>query len=242
MTEYTKDTTIGHLVAQRANRARIFERHGIDYCCGGGRSLAVACAEKGVDVQRLIQELLDDDNKSQPGDRDWSAASMSELVDNILATHHTYLKSELPRLAFLVNKVAAVHGERHPELIDVKKTYDLLKAELDCHIKEEEEVLFPECRKFESGDTTGRSPKKLSTMISTMESEHEAAGEALRRLRELTDDYTPPDDACGSFRAMLAGLEELEQDMHIHVNKENYALYPRAVKAESELASAAQSS
>jgi regulator of cell morphogenesis and NO signaling len=229
----TATATVGQLVAERPARARVFERFGIDYCCGGKKPLTQACHEKGVDVNAVMQELSQADARPSAEERDWSKASLTELADHIEATHHQYLKAELPRLASLTQKVASVHGQRHPELIEVFQIFAEFKQELDAHLMKEEQILFPMIRQLEaSAEPVQFHCGSIQNPIRVMVMEHDSAGDALQRMRELTQDYAVPADACNTYRAMLDALTQLEADMHQHVHKENNILFPRAVEAE----------
>ncbi len=225
-----KDRTVGELVAQRPSRARVFETFGIDYCCHGNQPLKDACAHKQIDLTRLIK-ALDDNDKRVPvsEERDWTKASVAELIDHIQSTHHAFLKRELPRLSWLVDKVRSVHGERHPELQEVKVCFDALRDDLESHCRKEEDELFPLCLRMVQTQA-GPMRAEIARQIQVLEDEHEGAGEALEKLRDLTGGYKLPPDGCNTYRAMLDGLQELEVDLHSHISKENYALYPKAVE------------
>jgi regulator of cell morphogenesis and NO signaling len=233
MKAFDASTTVGQLVAERPARARIFENLGIDYCCGGRKTIAEVCQHKGLDPASVVQVLQAAEAAGVDGDgqRDWLTAPLSELCDHIIQTHHEYLRGELPRLAQLVEKVASVHGDNHPELKEVRYTFSLLRAELSEHMMKEERILFPSIRSMEAGGS-GDSPHcgTIDRPIAVMEDEHDRAGAALARMRQLTQDYRVPEGACGSYQVMLSSLAELEADMHQHVHKENNILFPRAMK------------
>lgn len=229
---------VGQLVRERPARARVFERFGIDYCCGGRRPLDQACRERQLDLGLVLDALNELDPHAHGADAaDWSTAPMGELADHIEATHHAYLRRELPRLAGLLEKVVAAHGDRHPELWDVRMVFAGLKAELENHMLKEERILFPMVRQLERAATLPRFHcGSVGNPIVVMEHEHDAAGAALASLRSLTDGYTPPAGACNTYRALLDGLAELEADLHLHIHKENNILFPRARDAEAALA------
>lgn len=230
------EMTVSDLVVERPGRSRVFEGLDIDYCCGGGVPLAEACAGAGLDLEEVIAELerLEDE---QDGDESGLARmGMSELVDHIEETHHVYLREELPRLSFLVDKVANVHGGAHPELLELREVFEGLRAELEEHTAKEERMLFPACKELEGAK---ESPTfrfgTVKNPIAAMMREHVDAGDGLGRIRELTRRYAVPEDACNTFRVMLDGLEELERDTHYHIFKENSILFPRAAAAETVL-------
>jgi regulator of cell morphogenesis and NO signaling len=229
--------TVGDLVAEHPDRARVFERYGIDYCCGGKQPLAAACAEAGADAGDVARALAEADTHAAPDATDWATAPLAKLVEHIVATHHAYLRRELPRLTGLAAKVFEVHRARHPELGECRDVFAGLRAELEAHMQKEEVILFPMIAQMEA---TG-SPEcvhcgSVRNPIRVMEMEHESAGAALAALHRLTGGYTPPADACNSYCALLSGLAALEVDLHQHIHKENNILFPRAARLEETLA------
>lgn len=226
--------TLGELVTSNPGAARVLERFGLDYCCGGAASLDAACATAGVersDVEAALSVLGD----AAPAD--WAHMAPAELVDHLEATHHAYLHTELARLQQLVDKVATVHGDRHPELAEIRTAYGELRDDLEPHLMKEERVLFPMIRELQ----TATEPPSfhcgtLRNPISVMMSEHDRAGELLARLRTLTNGYVTPPDGCASYDALFVGLAELEADTHLHVHKENNLLFPAVVAREQALA------
>jgi regulator of cell morphogenesis and NO signaling len=230
-------STVGQLVKERPARARVFERLGIDYCCGGKTPLGLACRDKGLDPDQVLRELADlDAGPAEDEAVDWSTATLSELADHIVETHHAYLRRELPRLDALANTVAAAHGRPHPERLEVLRVFERLQAELELHMLKEEMILFPMVKKLESvTEPTHFSSGSVGNPISVMEHEHDDAGAALARLRELTRGYEAPADACNTYRALLDGLAELEADMHLHVHKENNLLFPGTLAREAAI-------
>jgi regulator of cell morphogenesis and NO signaling len=232
------DKTVGQFVVERPSRARVFERFGIDYCCGGKMPLEEACRKKGLNVQMVLEALRSTDGGSHNDEAtDWSRASMSDLADHIVSTHHAYLREELPRLSMMVDKVVGAHGERHTELPRCREIFQGLRVEMESHMEKEEQILFPMVKQLERPQGDVRLPREgIANPIRILEQEHDGAGEALAELRRLTGDYRPPADACNTYRAMLDGLAELEVDMHRHVHKENNILFPRAIGREADLA------
>lgn len=226
-------TTVGEIVAQVPGRSRVFQKLGIDFCCGGKKPLAQACAEKGLDIAEVLRLLESSD--APAGEVDPATMTMTELADHIQNTHHAYLREELPRLQQMANRVATVHGKHDARLVDVASVLNSFVDELASHMMKEEQILFPMIRHLDrtSGPISFHCGS-LANPIRMMEYEHESAGNGLERMRALTDDYTPPDWACNTYRATLAGLAQLEADMHVHVHKENNVLFPRAVAAEQE--------
>ena len=232
MTTLDMHMQIGQLVAERPARSRVFDRHGLDYCCGGKRTIEDACRRRGVDPDPVLAELAALDAEVVPQNDPIADMSMTELADHIVETHHAYLRSELPRLARLVDKVTAVHGETHAWLDEVRTVYADLVAELEPHMMKEEQILFPMIRQIEKSGSSGAVHcGTIENPIRVMEHEHDNAGAALDRLRTLTNGYAIPEGACNSFRAMLDGLETLEADLHQHIHKENNVLFVRAAQA-----------
>ncbi len=228
-------TTVGQLVADRPSRSRVFENLGIDFCCGGRKTLAEACAARGLDASTVLTVLLAAEMTGSPSTAtDWTAATLTSLCDHIEQTHHAYLRAELPRLTAMIEKVAATHSDKDGRLPALAGVFAGFVAELASHMVKEEQILFPMVRKLEASDEPVQFHcGTLRNPIAVMEHEHDDAGAALARMRELTDEYVPPAEACNTWRAMLDGLHELEADMHQHVHKENNILFPRAVELEN---------
>jgi len=241
----SRETSVGDLASERIGRIEVFESFGIDYCCGGDRALAEACRAVGREPEIVIEALLQSDRdaaKSADSDpADWRAATLTALTDHIEATHHAFMKRELPRVGDLMDKVLAAHGENHPELAEVAGVYAALRAEITDHLEKEEQVLFPMIQEMEiTREAGGSHCGSVQNPIRVMEHEHDSAGEALRRLRALTSDYTPPADGCATYQALLAGLAAMERDLHEHIHKENNILHPRATQLEASLLGAAR--
>jgi len=239
MAAITSEQTVGELVAQKPGRARVFEKLGIDYCCGGKQTVDQACRDQGLDVNTALKMLqATEEVDTDPAERDWTNASLTELADHIEQTHHVYLREELPRLGQMVRKVAAVHHANHPWLLELDTLFAGFAAEMESHLLQEEQILFPMVRSLEQ-DTPSNGedwPEGISLTgpVDSNAHEHENAGQALARMRQLTSDFTPPADACGTFQAMLDGLHQLEKDTHQHVHKENNILFARALEVEKQ--------
>lgn len=229
MKTITPDTTVGELVRAVPSRSRIFENLGIDYCCGGKKPLAEVCRTKNLDPATVIAMLAALNGAPETSAVSPDAMSLSELCDHIEFVHHGYLKEELPRLDFMTRKVAAVHGDHEPRLLEVRRVFETFNAEMTTHTREEDETVFPAIRQLEAanGDKAAVA-SGLKAAFAKLESEHDSAGAALEQFKALTDSYTPPDWACNTFRALYDGLAQLEKNMHQHVHKENNVLFPRA--------------
>lgn len=228
------EQTVGDFVRQKPTRARVFESLKIDYCCGGKISLARACTKRGIDVDEVLQAISRSDEQADTGTLvDVDSMGLAELADHIVATHHAYLRNELPRLDFMTEKVSRVHGDKDERLFRMRQAFVALKAELDPHMIKEEKVLFPIVRQLEASAERQESPcGNVANPIRQMEHEHDLAGDALAILNESTDAYTPPDWACNTYRALLDSLARLEADMHQHIHKENNVLFPKAIRLE----------
>lgn len=221
---------LGDLVNELPGSARVLESFGIDYCCGGQRSLGRACDELGIDVAQVVDALS---QLVETAPEDWAAMSPDDLVDHLESTHHRWLRDELPRLEALASKVAAVHSQTHPELVGVLADVRGLRADLEPHMLKEERVLFPMVRQLcSSDDPVEFHCGSVRNPISVMLAEHDATGALLSRLRIRTDGFEVPDDGCASYRELYAGLEALEADTHLHVHKENNLLFPAVVELE----------
>lgn len=216
------DRTLGSLVVENPARSRVLEELGLDYCCGGKKTLRESCVAKSLVPEQVMAQLEKCDQTDTAPTQDPATLTPGLLADHIESTHHAYLKRELPRLSQLLDKVVAAHGRTNPYLHELKAVFEPFRSELEQHMAKEEQVLFPWIRqKIGSGM---RGP------IAVMEAEHEAAGAALETFRVLTAGYSIPETACGTFRALMDGLATLERDMHQHVHLENNVLFPKALE------------
>jgi regulator of cell morphogenesis and NO signaling len=228
----TPDTRISDIATADPGTIRVFQQHQIDFCCGGKIPLGEACAIHGIDVAELVAELNAAGRPTEHG-RAWE--TLASLIAHIQVRYHEPLRSELPRLAAMMAKVVQRHGDRQPEtLLPLRDTFEQLASELISHMAKEDGVLFPTIVAAEAGarnsPESAESWQWIRQPIDVMEAEHETAGAAMKTMRELTDDYTPPPDACPTFRGLYHGLAELERDMHVHVHLENNILFPRAAR------------
>lgn len=227
-------STVGDLVRAVPSRARVFESMRIDYCCGGKIVLADVCAKKHITPATVLARLQESDAASgAQAVVDADSMSLTQLADHIEKTHHVFLREELPRLDFMTEKVARVHGDHDPRLVAVRKAFVSLKNELEPHMIKEEQVLFPIIRQLEaSADRPELHCGSVANPIRQMEHEHDQVGDELAILREATDGFVPPEWACNTYRAMLDLLGRLEADMHQHIHKENNVLFPKALSLE----------
>ncbi len=230
--------TVREIALSQPSSIRVFERFGIDYCCGGRKPLAVACNEQAVEIDTVLAALAEAAAEIELEQTDWSKSSLEALVAHINSQHHEYLKTELPRLTALAKKVTAAHGVNHPELAELEATVQALSDELTQHLAKEELVLFPYVTGLERALAgKGMTPRAcfgtIASPIAVMSQEHDDAGEALAQIRQLTSEYTVPQDACPTYHAYMGGLKALEQDLHQHIHLENNILFPRAIAMEA---------
>jgi regulator of cell morphogenesis and NO signaling len=217
----TIPATVADFAAQRPKSIKVFQQHGIDFCCGGKRPLEAACAEAGVALDTLVREI--EAAEQGPGAaRQWQEEPLPALIDHIITRYHRPLDGELPRLRAMVQRVLEVHGERDPERLQaIAKTFAVMEAEIWPHMRKEEAILFPWIR--------GGNGPDAGAPIRVMQHEHDVLGDLLKKMRELTRDYTPPLDACATWRGLYQGLHDLEVDLHEHIHLENNVLFPRAL-------------
>jgi regulator of cell morphogenesis and NO signaling len=231
--------SLGDLVTRRPAAARVFDTYGLDYCCGGFRTLAEACATAGVDpavVEGALAALQD-----EPTPAEWATLGPGALADHVQRVHHEHLAEELPRLRALLVKVYAAHRDNHPELDDVVEVFDALHDDLVPHLAKEDAILFPMIRDLDAAFAARRGLPplhcgSLANPIRVMLAEHEDAGVQLARLHAVTGGYAVPDDACASYRALYDGLLALDRDLRLHVHKESNVLFPEVLRMEAELA------
>ncbi len=218
----------------------VFEKLGIDFCCGGNRPLEEACAAANVnvsEVQKALEKALAE--TVRPTDRELRAGSLAELMSHIVKTHHVYVRAKTPEIEKLMEKVYSKHGERRPELAHIRSIFHGLGQELMMHMMKEENILFPYIERMEEAVVQGDPilPPPFGTVanpVRMMEHEHDDAGSALKALRDASSGYIPPADACVSFQALYTALANYEKDLHQHIHLENNVLFPRAVAMENK--------
>jgi regulator of cell morphogenesis and NO signaling len=228
-TQINIEPTIGEIVANDFRAASLFRDAGIDFCCGGNKSLSDACKEKGADESHLIQQLEALEQTPVSFALNFKEWELGFLSDYIVNTHHKFVLKNLPELVFYTRKIANVHGDHHPELLEVASLFSKINEELLQHLKNEEEVLFPAIKEAEK-NATAQVKATIVSEITRMQGEHEFAGGAMDKINVLTNNYLIPDDACNTYRVSLKLLEQFEDDLHIHVHLENNILYPKALK------------
>ncbi|MDB5263516.1 MAG: hemerythrin [Adhaeribacter sp.] len=234
--------TIGELVTKDYRKAEVFKKFGLDFCCGGKKSVARTCAEKGINPAQVEQELNELTDTPVTRALNFNAWDLSFLADYIENTHHTYVREALPALTEYTTKIAGVHGENHPELKEIARHFAAVASELNAHMPKEERILFPYIRRLNEADKAGISVVKpgfgsIQNPINMMEMEHEAAGNSMEAIRELSNNYVVPADGCTTYRLAFAKLQEFESDLFQHIHLENNILFPKAVKLEEKVLS-----
>jgi len=225
--KYEKEL-LGNIVTKNFKAADVFMKVGIDFCCGGKKSLDEACKELNIDQKPIIEKLIELENTPINQAHNFNEWSLDLLADYIMNTHHKFVLKTLPELDFYTKKIASVHGENHTELIKVAEIFTELNSELTQHLKNEEEVLFPAIKEAIKSNSS-KAKKTILSEITRMDKEHEFAGGAMDKINEITNRYTLPDDACNTYELTFKLLKEFEDDLHIHVHLENNILFPKAL-------------
>jgi regulator of cell morphogenesis and NO signaling len=225
--EYT-EIPIGEIVAKDFRAAEIFKNAGIDFCCGGKKSLDNACNEKSIDSSLIVKRLKELDDMPVNQNQNFIDWDISFLADYIVNTHHRYVLKSLPDLVFYTQKIASVHSEHHPELILVADLFEKVSKELLGHLKKEEDVLFPAIKEVLKNNSV-EARATIKSEISRMNDEHEFAGGTMDRINEITSNYLVPEDGCNTYNVAFKLLHQFEDDLHVHVHLENNILYPKAL-------------
>jgi len=231
--------TVREVAVENPAATRVFEKFGIDYCCGGNQLLDQACGKAGISVEQVLDalEMESETIRAAKQVRDWQSEPLSELVAHIKHTHHKFTREETARLNALLHKVCSVHGKNHPELFEIQSTFSGLAEELTTHLMKEEMVLFPYIVRMEEAVIQKEPvlPAPFGTVenpVAMMEHEHDSAGKALRAMRKASNDFALPTDACVSYRTLYGALQAFETDLHQHIHLENNVLFPRAIAME----------
>ncbi len=230
--------TVAEVVSENIKTAHIFKKYGIDFCCGGGITIDKACEKKNLDYSQLKEELLKVDDA--PKAYNYNSWKLDFLIDHILNVHHTYVEESIPLILQYSNRVAEVHGHHYTEVLKINSLFNAVADELASHMNKEENILFPYIKsllQLELSEEPLSPPPfgSINNPIAMMESEHESAGDIFKEIAKLTNNYTPPEDACNTFRALYAKLDEFEQDLHQHIHLENNILHPKAKLLEQNL-------
>jgi len=234
-----KENRIGDVVADNFRAAKIFEDFGLDFCCGGKKTIQQACSEKGINPETVLSNLTvaDAPTVSSAHFNKWD---LDFLIDYIITNHHSYVTNEVTTIEHHMQKVLSKHGEKNPELYSVNNFFNELKEELLIHMQKEEKMLFPYIKKMvlvQKNELEFPHPPfgSVSSPVAVMEAEHENAGKLIHELRKTANNFTPPDDACTTFRILYSELAEFESDLHIHIHLENNILFPKAIELEKVL-------
>ncbi len=237
----TENKTVAEIVTENIKTAHIFKKYGIDFCCGGSITIEEACSKKGVDYTLLEKELVTVDMVVDQ-EHDYNKWDLHFLIDHIINVHHKYVEESIPLLLQYANKVAKVHGHHYVEVVEINSLFHEVAQELSAHMNKEELILFPYIKQLVKAEKEGSTLSRphfgtVNNPIQMMEYEHENVGDIFKSIAKLSNDYSPPDEACNTFRALYAKLEEFEQDLHKHIHLENNILHPKAIALEKKIAS-----
>ncbi|MGB8660088.1 MAG: iron-sulfur cluster repair di-iron protein [Candidatus Acidiferrum sp.] len=237
---FSNETRVNEIALSNPGARRVLEDAGVDYCCGGGKSLQDACLHAGVTAGQILLRLQQNSELAGPEDTEWTSASLADLTRHIRERHHQYVRDSIPRLRALLAKIREKHGPKHREIREIEKLFGDVAREMTAHMQKEEQILFPYIDALERSTRGNGSvePPFFQTVpnpIHAMMKEHDSAGELVRKIRKASNDYKPPADACTSYQATYQELWQFEKDLHLHVHLENNILFPRAVKLEAAL-------
>lgn len=233
-----ENKTVAEVVSENIKTAHIFKKYDIDFCCGGGIGIDKVCENKNINYTQLKEELLKVDDA--PGAFHYDKWELDFLIEHILHVHHSYVEESIPLIIQYVNRVAEVHGHHYTEVIQIMALFTKVANELASHMKKEELILFPYIKKMirtkkEGGNYAQPPFGTVNNPIQMMEAEHETAGDIFKEIARLTNNYTPPVEACNTFMALYSKLDEFEQDLHQHIHLENNILHPKAIQLERDL-------
>lgn len=231
---------IGELVAKDYRTASVFKKYGIDFCCQGNRTISDACAKKNIDSKLVVNDLDVIIQAQGENATDYKSWPLDLLADYIEKKHHRYVEQKTTEILPYLDKICRVHGERHPELLEINEHFNATVGELAKHMKKEELILFPFVRKLAKASHDGSKVDAapfgtVQNPIEAMMQEHSNEGERFRKIEALSNNYTPPQDACNTYKVAIALLKEFEQDLHLHIHLENNILFPKAIELEKEL-------
>jgi regulator of cell morphogenesis and NO signaling len=235
---FSSETKVKNIALANPEARQVLEDAGVDYCCGGGKSLHDACAHADVSAEEILKRLRENSKLVRPDEKAWTSAPLGDLTRHIREKHHRYVREAIGRIKTLLEKVKAKHGENHPEIAEVQRLFTEVGQEMIMHMQKEEQILFPYIDALERSTTGNGSlePPFFQTVknpIHAMMKEHDSAGDLVRQIRKASGDYTSPTDACTSYKALYQDLREFEADLHQHVHLENNILFPRAVEMEA---------
>lgn len=237
--ENIDDKTVAEIVTENIKTADVFKKNGIDFCCGGNVKVQEICAKKGVDYSKLKEDILNI-GIAPKGSSDFNTWDLDFLTDYIINTHHKYVKEANELIIQYCDKVAKVHGHHFTETIEINKLFHEIANELNMHMQKEEQILFPFIKEIAKAKKEGvrLAPPPFGSIqnpINMMEMEHTDAGEILFKIKDLSNNHTPPEGACNTFKALYSKLEEYQNDLFQHIHLENNILFPKAIQFEQEL-------
>ena len=232
--------SLAQIVNNSHQAASVFEKYHLDFCCKGKRSLEQACSEQELSISKVTEDLENIFTKDNYSSVDFEEMNLEQLADYIVQTHHAYVKNEMPQIHAYLQKVSSKHGEKHPEVYKIFQTFNAVKEEMEGHMKKEELILFPRIKELQKLADNENANLQLNitylqSPITVMEQEHDHAGNLLNDIRILSNDYTPPQDACTTYRLSFAALKAFELDLHQHVHLENNILFPKAIETFRDL-------
>jgi regulator of cell morphogenesis and NO signaling len=235
--------TIGQMVADDYRAAEVFEAFGIDFCCKGNKTIDEVCESKGIYKNTLLQDLAKATQTETDSTLNYNTWPLDLLADYVEKKHHRYVENKTPALQQYLDKICMVHGKQHPELFKIKDLFDQSASELAAHMKKEELILFPFIRKMaiakqENQPAPAPPFGTVQSPINNMKHEHDTEGEIFRKIAELSNNYTPPADACNTYKVTFSLLKEFEADLHLHIHLENNILFPKSIEMEQSIKSA----
>lgn len=238
--ENFRNKTVGEIVKLDYRAADVFSNFGIDFCCGGKISVSEACASTNCDEAEVLNKLEALQNEGASVLHDFDNWSLPFLIDYIINVHHEFVRTSIPQILPLAEKVANVHGDHHPEVVRINQLFQDIADELTMHLQKEEMVLFPYIKELAAAESAGNGLEdscfgSVASPISVMEMEHESAGSILKEMAGLSGNYSVPEDACNTFRVLYGKLKAFESDLHTHIHLENNILFPKAIELERTL-------
>ena len=239
----SENQILGELVAQDYRTATVFKKYGIDFCCHGNRTIREASENKGIKPKVLLNELEQIATVNDNSGTDFQSWPIDLLADYIEKRHHRYVENKILEIKPYPEKICKVHGDRHPELLEIRDEFNVASGELAAHMKKEEFILFPFVRKMVKAKQDGSELNtpffgSVENPVHMMMDEHSVEGDRFSRIEKLSDHYTPPEDSCNTYKVTFALLKEFEEDLHLHIHLENNILFPRTMEMEKEMAKA----
>lgn len=237
----SKNDVIGNLVAQDYRFASVFKSHKIDFCCQGNKTIEEACNKKNIDVETVLCDLEFASQKKESSTTDFNTWSLDLLIDHIEKNHHRFVEQSILEIKPYLNKVSSVHGDRHPELIEINHLFTAAASDLTNHMNKEEKVLFPYVRQLLQAKQENLQVDEppfvtIQNPLLVLAGEHDTEGDRFRKIAALSNNYTPPEDACNTYKVTFALLQEFEEDLHLHIHLENNILFPKALELENDFA------